>query len=106
MRACYRSLVPDTPLQRLRASLALSSLKHPVRLGILATLLVGLSVAGWYVYVTLYSPLVIDAPAPAIAPDLPDEATTIPASVVEAPITYDLAGAMDSLEREIGRAHV
>ncbi len=78
-------------------------LKHPVRLGLLLATLAALGGGGWYVYTTLTEPLVIDAPPPALLPDLPDTAEPLPASVVEAPITYDMSGALDSLERAIPR---
>lgn len=74
-----------------------------MRLGLLVAGLGGLAGAGWYAYRTLTSPLVIDAPPPAVLPDLPDTADPLPASVVEAPITYDMSDALDSLERAIPR---
>jgi len=79
--------------------------KHPVRLGILSALLIGFAALGWYIYQTLISPLVIDAPPPLVLADLPDSIAPIPASVVEAPIRYDMSGAMDSLERAIPRRY-
>jgi hypothetical protein len=76
-------------------------LKHPVRLGILSALLLVAGAVGWYTYDTLARPFAIDAPPPVVEADLPDPAPTLPASVVEAPITYDMSGALDSLERAI-----
>jgi hypothetical protein len=80
-------------------------LSHPVRFGILASTLVALVAGGWYVFRTLTSPLVIDAPVPAVGPDLPETSDPLPASVVEAPITYDMSSALDSLERAIPRRY-
>lgn len=104
----YRSQVPVFPRRRsLRDTVefAVQSLKHPVRRRILYALLVIIGVAGWYVFRTLTSPLTIDAPPPVVLPDLADSIAPIPASVVEAPITYDMSGAMDSLERAIPRKY-
>ena len=67
--------------------------------------LILLGVAGVYVYRTLTTPLGIDAPPPVVLADLPDSVPPLPASVVEAPITYDMSGAMDSLERAIPRSY-
>jgi hypothetical protein len=80
-------------------------LKHPVRLGILSALLLVAGAVGWYTYDTLARPFAIDAPPPVVEADLPDPAPTLPASVVEAPITYDMSGALDSLERAIPRQY-
>jgi hypothetical protein len=84
-------------------------LRHPVRryfmLAFLAALATLLVVAVWYVVRTLTTPLAINAPPPVVVADLPDSAPPLPASVVEAPITYDLSGAMDSLERAIPRQY-
>ena len=87
------------------AKRARQELKHPVGKAIAVGLLVGIGIAGWYVYLTLANPLRIDAPPPAVIADLPDSTPPIPASVVEAPITYDMSGAMDSLERAIPRQY-
>ncbi|HEX6943894.1 MAG TPA: DUF4403 family protein, partial [Gemmatimonadaceae bacterium] len=84
---------------------AKEELKHPIGKAIAIGLLIGIGVAGWYVYLTLANPLRIDAPPPAILADLPDSTPPLPASVVEAPITYDMSGAMDSLERAIPRKY-
>lgn len=108
VRECYRSLVSFFSRSRsLRdtVELAVRELKHPVRRRILYGLLVLLGVAGWYVYHTLSRPLGIDAPPPAVVADLPDSMDPLPASVVEAPITYDMSGAMDSLERAMPRRY-
>jgi hypothetical protein len=99
------------PINRLRntathaARRARQELKHPVGKAIAVVLLVVIGVAGWYVYLTLTNPLRIDAPPPAVVADLPDSVPPLPASVVEAPITYDMSGAMDSLERAIPRTY-
>jgi hypothetical protein len=59
----------------------------------------------WYVYHTITRPLVIDAPSPVVIEDGPDSLPPLPASVVDAPITYDMSGAMDSLEVAIPRSY-
>lgn len=63
------------------------------------------AVVGGYVFHTLTNPLRIDAPAPAVLPDLPDAVPPLPASIVEAPISYDISSALDSLERAIPRQY-
>lgn len=80
-------------------------LKHPVARAIAAGVLLLIGAAALYVFRTLTNPLGIDAPAPAIGADLPDSIPPLGASVVEAPITYDMSGAMDSLERAIPRTY-
>jgi hypothetical protein len=58
-----------------------------------------------YTWRTLSRPLEIDAPRPAIRADAVDTLRPPPASVVEAPITYDLSFALDSLEAAIPRSY-
>lgn len=84
---------------------ARQELKHPVGKAIAVGLLIGIGLAGWYVYLTLTNPLRIDAPPPAVVADLPDSLPQLPASVVEAPISYDMSSAMDSLERALPRTY-
>jgi hypothetical protein len=78
---------------------------HPIWRAIAVAFLILLGAAGVYTWRTLTNPLAIDAPAPAVIADLPDSVPPLPASVVEAPITYDLSSAMDSLERAIPRTY-
>lgn len=59
------------------------------------------ALAGLYVARTISRPLQLDAPRPAAAPELADTLPTTPLSVVEAPITYHLGAALDSLEAAI-----
>lgn len=106
MRECYRSRVPikrlkETATHAVRR--AEEELRHPVRRAIASALLVLLAVVVWYIYDTLTNPLSLDAPPPVVGADLPDSVPQLPASVVEAPITYDMSDAMDSLERAIPR---
>jgi hypothetical protein len=84
---------------------AVRTLKHPVRRWFVLAGLVLLGAAGWYVFRTLTSPLSIDAPPPTVLADLVDSVAPLPASIVEAPITYDMSDAMDSLERAIPRRY-
>jgi hypothetical protein len=99
------------PLSRLKATAthavrrAEQELKHPVWRAVAAAFLLIIGAAALYVFRTLTNPLGIDAPAPLVVADLPDSTEPLPASVVEAPITYDMSGAMDSLERAIPRTY-
>ena len=99
------------PLSRLKATAthavrrAEQELRHPVRRAFAAGLLIIIGAAALYVFRTLTNPLGINAPAPEVLADLPDSIPPLPASVVEAPITYDMSGAMDSLERAIPRTY-
>lgn len=94
-----RKLLKDT------VEFAVQTVQHPVRRAILSAVLVILGAAGVYVYRTLSTPLAIDAPPPLVLSDLADSVAPLPASVVEAPITYDMSGAMDSLERAMPRRY-
>jgi len=67
--------------------------------------LIVLAPAGVYVWRTVSSPLVLDAPAPRIGPDIAGPHETVPVSIVEAPVTYDLGTAVDSLEVAIPRTY-
>lgn len=78
-------------------------LAHPIRAAILALAALAAGLLGWYVYRTVTGPLLLDAPPPAVSPDLPDSLPPLPASIVDAPITYDMAGALDSLEVALPR---
>ncbi len=84
---------------------AKQELKHPVGKAVAVVLLILIVWAGLYTWRTLINPLRIDAPPPVVVADLPDSMPPLPASVVEAPITYDMSGAMDSLERAIPRRY-
>lgn len=48
-------------------------------------------------------PVRVDAPAPAIAADLPDPLPELPLSVIDAPVSYDLAPAIAALEAAVPR---
>jgi hypothetical protein len=78
---------------------------HPIWRAVAVAFLILLGIAGVYVYRTLTNPLVINAPAPVVVADLPDMVPPLPASVVEAPIKYDMSDAMDSLERAMPRTY-
>jgi hypothetical protein len=78
---------------------------RPVRALLIGVGLAGMVGAAVYVLGTLTRPLVLDAPPPVLLADLPDSLTPLPASVVDAPITYDMAGALDSLEAAIPRSY-
>lgn len=78
---------------------------HPIWRAVAVGFLILLGAAGVYTWRTLTNPLAINAPAPPVLADLPDSIPPLPASVVEAPITYDMSGAMDSLERAIPKTY-
>lgn len=80
-------------------------LSHPVRAAIIAALALLLAVTAWYVYRTLNSPIILDAPVPMVLADAPDSLPPLPASVVDAPITYDMSAALDSLEVALPRTY-
>ena len=63
------------------------------------------AVGAGLVVMRLLQPIVLDAPLPAIGPDAPDSANPVRVSVVEAPISYDLRGALDSLEAAVPREY-
>lgn len=48
-------------------------------------------------------PVKVDAPAPAIVADLPDPLPELPLSVIDAPVSYDLAPAIAALEAAVPR---
>ncbi len=48
-------------------------------------------------------PVNVDAPPPAIAADLPDPLPELPLSVIDAPVSYDLAPAIAALEAAVPR---
>ncbi len=80
-------------------------LLHPVRAASLSVMAAALGAVGWYTYRTIAHPLILDAPRPAVAPDSPDTLPPLRASIVDAPITYDLSGALDSLEAALPRSY-
>lgn len=99
----FRRRLQDTATHAVHR--AKQELKHPIGKAVAVVLLALIGVAGWYAYLTLTNPLGIDAPPPPIVADLPDSTPPLPASVVEAPITYDMSGGLDSLERAIPRSY-
>jgi hypothetical protein len=108
VRACYRSRVWKRRVKQTATyavQRARKELKHPVGKAVAVVLLALLGWAGLYVYHTLSNPLTIDAPEPIAVADLPDSSPPLPASIVEAPITYDMTSAMDSLERAIPKSY-
>lgn len=77
-------------------------LKRPfLFLRVTISVLVVLIAAGLFVWLRLSSPLELDAPPPVIAPNAPDSLAPIPLSIVDAPVTYDLRTAIDSLEAAV-----
>ena len=60
---------------------------------------------GVYVWGRLSTPLVLDAPPPLTRADIAGPPVSVPVSIVDAPVTYDLRTAMDSLEVAIPRTY-
>ena len=60
---------------------------------------------GSFVWNRVASPLVLDAPPPHVAADSLDPIPAVPASVIEALVTYNLATAVDSLEAAVPRTY-
>jgi hypothetical protein len=58
---------------------------------------------GLYVWRKVSSPLVLDAPEPRVVADSLDVMPAVPASTVEALVTYNLSTAVDSLEAAVPR---
>jgi hypothetical protein len=61
--------------------------------------------AGVYVWGRISRPLVLDAPPPRVVADLRDAHPTVPVSVIEALVTYNLGTAVDSLEAAVPRTY-
>ena len=80
-------------------------MKHPVRIALVGVAVALVGFGAVYVIRTLATPIVLDAPRPAVAPDLVDSLPQMPASVVDASITYDLSSALDSLEVALPRSY-
>jgi hypothetical protein len=78
-------------------------MRHPIRWTLLWVAVGALAGVGVFLWQSLSQPLVLDAPAPLTGPDLPDTAPQPRASVVDAPIAYDLSGIVDSLEATVPR---
>jgi len=67
-------------------------------------LLVAIAV-GVYVRYRITSPLVLDAPAPQVVAERADTIPEVPASTIEALVTYNLGTAVDSLEAAVPRTY-
>lgn len=70
---------------------------------VLAALLAALGViAFWFIR---QATVVVDAPQPILRPELADTLPSMSSSVVEAPVTYDLDTALDSLEAAVPKTY-
>jgi hypothetical protein len=69
-----------------------------------ALFVVAIAVGG-YAWSRLSRPLVLDAPPPRLLADSQDVPLDVPASVVDALVTYNLATAVDSLEAAVPRTY-
>ena len=77
-------------------------MKHPRRFALLGVLIVA-SGLGAYLWRTLSSPILLDAPPPVVTTDSVGREPPLPPSIVEAPVTYDVSAAVDSFERAVPR---
>ena len=68
-------------------------------------LLLVAAAAGVYVWSRISRPLVLDAPPPHVVADSLDALPEVPASVIDALVTYNLGTAMDSLEAVVPRTY-
>lgn len=71
---------------------------------LLIALVVVLAGAAVWLYVRRTT-ITLDAPEPAIAPETADSLPELPSSMLEAPVTYDLATAIDSIEAAVPRTY-
>jgi hypothetical protein len=79
-------------------------MRHPFRTPLAVVVTVVLCVAlvvGLYIWRSLAGQVLVDAPPPRITADAADTLDRPAASVVEAPVTYDLGTAVDSLEAAV-----
>jgi hypothetical protein len=61
--------------------------------------------AGIYFWIRISTPLLLDAPPPRLAADVRDSIPPVPASIVDALVTYDLSTAVESLEAAVPRTY-
>jgi hypothetical protein len=64
-----------------------------------------IGIAAIVVFIFRERTLVLDAPQPRLIPETVDTLVTMPPSIVEAPVTYDLDTAIDSLEAAIPKTY-
>src|SRR5689334_2974979 len=67
--------------------------------------LIAAAAVGVFVWSRNSSQLVLDAPPPRVVADTLDAISKVPASTIEALVTYNLATAVDSLEATVPRAY-
>jgi hypothetical protein len=67
--------------------------------------LIGAAAAGAWFWNRVSGPLVLDAPPPRIAADPVDTLPAVPASTIEALVTYNMRTAVDSLEHVVPRTY-
>ncbi len=77
-------------------------MKRRIRWTLLAVAVAG-GGGALYLRQILSGPLLLDAPPPEVVADSPDSLAAPRASIVEAPISYDLSAAVDSLEAAVPR---
>jgi uncharacterized protein DUF4403 len=81
-------------------------MKHPFRTPVVVVVTLVLAVAlvvGLFLWRSFSGQVLVDAPAPRMTAEGADTLDRPPASVVEAPVKYDLATAVDSLEVAVPR---
>jgi hypothetical protein len=81
--------------------------RGPVRFAVAALVVVAVVAltAALFLWRTLSRPLVVDAPVPVVAPEAPDTVSPPRPSIIEAPVTYDLKTAIDSLDAAVPRVY-
>ena len=81
---------------------------RPVRRPVLilyGALLLVVIALGLFLWQKRGTPWVLDPPPPTVAAEAPDTLAPVPPSIVDAPVTYDIATAIDSLEAAIPRTY-
>ena len=77
--------------------------RFPVSVLLLSAAL--LAVLGFYAWRRFATPWVLDPPPPIVGADVRDSLSLSPPSIIEAPVTYDLDTAIDSLEAAVPRIY-
>ena len=78
-------------------------IRPPRRLVLVVVALIGVAVIA--VLLLRQTTLVLDAPQPHLIPEVVDTLPQMPLSIVEAPVTYDLDTAIDSLEAAVPKTY-
>ena len=79
--------------------------RHRLRAFVLVVSAVLLALLGWYAWRRFPTHWVLDPPPPLIVAEAKDTLSKSPPSIVEAPVTYDIDTAVDSLEAAVPRTY-